>query len=57
MQQLSNLITIFKNKLFRIPDYQRGYAWQIRQLKDFWEDYSGPGRLDHFIDGNKMAHD
>ena len=38
MQQLSNLITMFKNKLFRIPDYQRGYAWQIRQLKDFWED-------------------
>lgn len=38
MQQLSNLITMFKNKLFRIPDYQRGYAWQVRQLKDFWED-------------------
>lgn len=38
MQQLSNLITMFKNKLFRIPDYQRGYAWQLRQLKDFWED-------------------
>ncbi|GAB0174620.1 MAG: hypothetical protein HHAS10_04990 [Candidatus Altimarinota bacterium] len=38
MQQLVNINKIFKNKIFRIPDYQRGYAWQIRQLKDFWED-------------------
>ena len=38
MQQLTNLDTIFKKKLFRIPDYQRGFAWQLRQLTDFWED-------------------
>ena len=38
MQQLTNIDTIFKKKLFRIPDYQRGYAWQLRQLTDFWED-------------------
>lgn len=38
MQQLTNIDTIFKNKIFRIPDYQRGYAWQTRQLTDFWED-------------------
>ena len=25
-------------KLFRIPDYQRGYAWQQKQLTDFWND-------------------
>jgi uncharacterized protein with ParB-like and HNH nuclease domain len=24
--------------LFRIPNYQRGYAWQEPQIKDFWED-------------------
>lgn len=23
---------------FRIPDYQRGYAWKDRQLDDLWED-------------------
>lgn len=40
MQQLTNIDTIFKKKLFRIPDYQRGYAWQLRQLTDFWEDIS-----------------
>lgn len=38
MQQLTNIDTIFKKKIFRIPDYQRGYAWQVRQLTDFWED-------------------
>ena len=38
MQQLTIIDTIFKKKLFRIPDYQRGYAWQLRQLTDFWED-------------------
>lgn len=25
-------------EIFRIPDYQRGYAWQKQQLNDFWED-------------------
>lgn len=26
------------NALFRIPDYQRGYAWEERQLEEFWAD-------------------
>ena len=29
---------IFKDKVFRIPDYQRGYAWQPEQFTSFWED-------------------
>ena len=37
-KQLEPLYKIFQNKLFRIPDYQRGYAWQTSQLVDFWED-------------------
>ena len=32
------LNSIFTNKIFRIPDFQRGYAWQQEHLKDFWED-------------------
>lgn len=32
------LDNLFKEKIFRIPDYQRGYAWQKPQYKDFWED-------------------
>lgn len=38
MQELQSLQAIFKDKLFRVPDYQRGYAWTKNQLEDFWED-------------------
>lgn len=36
--ELLSLAKLFNNKLFRIPDYQRGYAWGERQLSDFWSD-------------------
>lgn len=35
---LNSLSKIFTERLFRIPDYQRGYAWNEKQLKDFWND-------------------
>ncbi len=38
MEEPKALDSLFKEKIFRIPDYQRGYAWQREQLKDFWED-------------------
>ena len=38
MDRPKSLDSLFKDKIFRIPDYQRGYAWQKGQLKDFWED-------------------
>ena len=38
MRELQSFSELFQNKLFRIPDYQRGYAWQNSQLVDFWED-------------------
>ena len=38
MAELKSLDDLFKGKIFRIPDYQRGYAWQISHLRDFWED-------------------
>lgn len=36
--ELQPLSLLFQNRLFRIPDYQRGYAWQQLQLTDFWDD-------------------
>jgi hypothetical protein len=44
--QLLTLSKIFTERLFRIPDYQRGYAWTEKQLKDFWTDIQQlePGR-------------
>jgi uncharacterized protein with ParB-like and HNH nuclease domain len=38
MDEPKSLDILFTKKLFRIPDYQRGYAWQREQLKYFWED-------------------
>src|SRR5258708_10838593 len=36
--ELQSLSKIFNSRLFRIPDYQRGFAWGERQLADFWSD-------------------
>jgi len=38
MNNLISLSKLFDKRIFRIPDYQRGYAWQQSQLSDFWED-------------------
>ena len=38
MHELESLKSIFKDRIFKIPDYQRGYAWTTKQLTDFWED-------------------
>ena len=35
---MTSLSSLFNNALFRIPDYQRGYAWDNTQLNDFWDD-------------------
>lgn len=35
---LTSLSDLFNNSIYRIPDYQRGYAWEDAQLNDFWED-------------------
>lgn len=36
--ELQTLSKLFTERLFRIPDYQRGYAWTEEQLEDFWSD-------------------
>lgn len=28
MNDLESLSSLFNNKIFRIPNYQRGYAWE-----------------------------
>lgn len=37
-EQLQSISKIFIEKLFRIPDYQRGYSWGKKQLNEFWDD-------------------
>ena len=67
--ELKSLNEIFQYKLFRIPDYQRGYAWKESQLNDFWDDllllqegknhYTGMLSLKKYntIDENKLGAD
>jgi hypothetical protein len=38
--ELQSLSKIFHESVFRIPDYQRGYAWGLRELQAFWQDIS-----------------
>lgn len=38
MQHLQSVQDIFQHKLFRIPDYQRGYTWEENQWLDLLED-------------------
>ena len=35
---LKTLSEIFNDKVFEIPDYQRGYSWGKPQLEDLWRD-------------------
>ena len=34
-EQSLNLNVFFNGNFYRIPDYQRGYAWGKEQLEDF----------------------
>ena len=38
MTNLESLQSIFVNRAFLIPDYQRGYAWEVKQRKDLLND-------------------
>lgn len=49
--QLLTLSKIFTERLFRIPDYQRGYAWGDKQLKDFWSDIQQLGSTSNHYTG------
>ena len=49
MDEPKPLDSLFKEKLFRIPDYQRGYAWGHKQLDAFWEDlFNLPDGRSHY---------
>jgi hypothetical protein len=44
------LLNILEGKILKIPDYQRGYAWEEKQLKDFVQD------IDALIDDKIISH-
>jgi len=46
MNDTSTLEQVFTGRMFRVPDYQRGYAWGIEQVEDLLSDLDllAPGR-------------
>lgn len=58
------LTTVLNDRLLVIPDYQRSYAWEKKQLRDLWEDidllgptgthYAGTLVLRDVLDGNDV---
>lgn len=45
-----SLKRVFADRLFRVPDYQRGYSWEESQLSDFWDDLINlPKGRDHYM--------
>jgi uncharacterized protein with ParB-like and HNH nuclease domain len=38
MKNVSSIEELFSGRVFRVPDYQRGYAWETRQIRDLIED-------------------
>ncbi|MGN8380700.1 DUF262 domain-containing protein [Helicobacter pylori] len=49
--ELLTLDGVVEKGVFEIPSYQRGYAWQERQWKDFWNDLEHVSKL-----GNKFHY-
>ncbi|WP_121080510.1 DUF262 domain-containing protein [Helicobacter pylori] len=43
--ELLTLDGVAEKGVFEIPSYQRGYAWQERQLEDFWNDLEHVSKL------------
>ncbi len=43
--ELLNLDGVIEKGVFEIPSYQRGYAWQTKQIEDFWNDLEHVSKL------------
>ena len=50
MDNLTTVQKVFSDHIFKIPNYQRGYAWEQRQCQDFLEDLELiEGERQHFM--------
>ena len=48
MNNLLTLQQLFENRVFKIPNYQRGYSWEYQQRKDLIEDLESMKRNKHY---------
>ena len=48
--QLFTLSSIFSDRIFRIPDYQRGYSWTEKEIIEFFKDLQRlPDNRKHYV--------
>ena len=57
MNNVSSLDDIFHKRVFQVPDYQRGYAWQSRHVREFLEDLELLGPERYHYTGTVVLHE
>jgi uncharacterized protein with ParB-like and HNH nuclease domain len=57
MNNVLSVEELFAGRVFRVPNYQRGYAWEQQQWEEFLDDleYLSPGK-DHYT-GTVVLHE
>ena len=56
MNNVVSLDDLFHKRVFRIPDYQRGYSWEARQVQEFLEDLELIGSHNSHYTGTVVLH-
>ncbi|PKN05722.1 MAG: hypothetical protein CVU74_00210 [Deltaproteobacteria bacterium HGW-Deltaproteobacteria-9] len=56
MNNVQSIEEIFSGRLLSVPNYQRGYAWEDRQLSEFLEDLEFLGEAKEHYTGTLVLH-
>ena len=57
MNNVVPLDDLFHKRLFRVPDYQRGYSWERQQVEEFLEDLELLGPQRYHYTGTVVLHE
>ena len=57
MDNVVSLDDLFHKRLFRVPDYQRGYSWEERHIREFLEDLELLGARRYHYTGTVVLHE
>ena len=57
MNNVISLDDLFHKRLFRVPDYQRGYSWEQQQIREFLEDLELLADTRYHYTGTVVLHE
>ena len=57
MNGVLSLDQLFHKRVFRVPDYQRGYAWEAQQIREFLEDLEILAQGRYYYTGTVVLHE